>query len=214
MATSGTEGFDDPTAFLRSWRHMATSAMRGVRAANHALLAPMHATSAATRSAVEEDLDVPASIPSVTYERADWSHSRTVENRADIEVGDVVTFTKHLSRDDVEAFARISGDTNRLHLDESYAAETRFKGPIVHGTLVSGMISAALARLPGLSIYLSQDLEFLAPVPIGTEVTATAEVLEVLGGDRYRLRTTIDTADGERVVDGEAIVLIDPVDDE
>lgn len=130
-----------------------------------------------------------------------------------IDIGDAVRFSKALSEDDVEAFAAASGDTNRLHLDGDYAAGTRFGEPIVHGTLVAGTISAALARLPGLTIYLSQNMSYLGPVPIGDEVTAECEVVEDVGNDRYRLRTSVERADGEAVIDGEATVLTDPIPD-
>ena len=86
---------------------------------------------------------------------------------------------------------------------------TRFGGRIAHGTLVAGLVSAALARLPGLTIYFSQELGFHGPVTIGEQVTAVCEVVEHVGGDRYRLRTDVHDADDERVVEGEAIVVID-----
>jgi acyl dehydratase len=124
-------------------------------------------------------------------------------------VGDRVTFTKRLAADDVRAFATASGDTNRLHLDAGFAEATRFEGPIVHGALVAGLVSAALARLPGLVIYLSQELRFVGPVPVGDTPTATAEVVEELSGGRLRLAIEVVRSDGEPAVDGEAVVLID-----
>lgn len=125
-----------------------------------------------------------------------------------LSVGDTIHFSKILSDDDVQQFAAASGDTNPLHLDESAAAETRFGGRIVHGALVTGLISAALARLPGTVVYLSQDAEFRAPVRIGDRVTADVEAVEDLGGNRFRLRTQV-LRDDDVVVDGEAVVLIE-----
>ncbi|MUV90633.1 acyl dehydratase [Halapricum sp. CBA1109] len=130
------------------------------------------------------------------------------ETEGELAVGDAVEFSKTVSDADVKRFAASSGDTNPLHLDEEFAAQTRFKGRIAHGTLVGGLISAALARLPGLTIYLSQDLEFHAPVRIGDRATAECEVVEDLGRNQYRLTTTVYT-DDEVVIDGEAVVLID-----
>ena len=147
--------------------------------------------------------------PTMAYNTEEWTVERTVERREDLGVGDVVRFSKVLSDDDVHSFATASGDTNRLHLDDEFAAETRFGHRIAHGTLVSGTISAALARLPGLTIYLSQDLRFLKPVDIGDRVTAVCEVVESLGDERYRLTTRVERSDGEVVIDGEAVVLID-----
>ncbi len=126
----------------------------------------------------------------------------------ELSVGDSVRFSKTLSEEDVERFALASGDTNPLHLDEEWAEDTRFSGRIVHGTLAAGLISAALARLPGGVVYLSQDLEFRAPVRIDDRVTAEVDIVEDLGGGRYRLRTTVET-DADLVIDGEAVVLIE-----
>lgn len=144
---------------------------------------------------------------------AEWEWDRTVETTDDLTVGDRVTFSKRVTDDDVERFAAASGDTNRLHLDDEFAVETRFDGRIVHGTLVASLISAALARLPGLTIYLSQDVRFLRPVSPGERLTAVVEVVELLGDDRYRLSTLVRDENDETVIEGEAVVLIDDLPD-
>jgi len=144
------------------------------------------------------------------YERDDWAFEY-LGHEASIDVGDTLRFSKTLDQSEVETFADASGDTNRLHLDDAYAAGTRFGRRIVHGTLVAGTISAALARLPGLILYLSQELSYLGPVDIGERVTAECEVVEDIGDDRYRLTTTVEDSDGDAVVDGEAVVLADPI---
>lgn len=144
--------------------------------------------------------------PDTAYEDDDWSF-QSYGTEDGLDVGDRVTFSKALSEDDIEAFAAASGDTNRLHLDAEFAHGTRFGGPIAHGTLVVGVISAALARLPGLIIYISQQVTFLGPVEVGERVTAHCSVVEALGRNRYRLTTTVDTQDGETVLEGQATVL-------
>jgi len=145
------------------------------------------------------------------YENEDWEFESIGPRDDRIELGDQVRLSKTLSQDDIEAFAEASGDTNRLHLDADYAAGTRFGRQIAHGTLVAGTISAALARLPGLIVYLSQDTSYLGPVPIGERVTATCEVVEDLGNDRYRLTTAVVTENDDQVIDGEAVVMADPI---
>ena len=144
--------------------------------------------------------------PSTSYDDPEW----TFEHEGDepLSVGDVVRFRKELTGEDVERFAEASGDTNRLHLEDDFAARTRFGGRIVHGVLAAGGVSAALARIPGLTIYLSQDLRFLGPVAVGEAVTAVCEVVEDLGKGKYELATTVYDEDGEVVVDGSAVVLV------
>ncbi|MES3516051.1 MAG: MaoC family dehydratase, partial [Natronomonas sp.] len=141
------------------------------------------------------------------YDDPDWEFDRLGEGAVD--VGETIRFRKRLSEADVERFAEATGDTNRLHLDEAFAAESRFGGRIAHGILGVGVISAALARLPGLVVYLSQDIRFLGPVRIDETVTAVCEVIDRLGENRFELTTTVYDEDGEVVIDGTAIVLVD-----
>ncbi|MFB6108435.1 MAG: CBS domain-containing protein [Haloplanus sp.] len=146
-------------------------------------------------------------------EEAEWEVEVEDEAAPGVSVGDVVTFSKPLTERDLELFAEVSGDKNPLHLDESFAERTRFKRRIVHGALAAGVVSAALSKLPGLVIYLGQDVSYSAPVEVGERVTARCEVLADLGHDRYRLKTEEFDEDGTAVISGEAVVLVDPLPD-
>jgi 3-hydroxybutyryl-CoA dehydratase len=126
-----------------------------------------------------------------------------------IKVGDRAEFGKTISESDIYLYAGITGDFNPAHINEEYARKTFFKTRIAHGMLAAGFISAALAnQLPGPgTIYVKQELNFLAPVRIGDTVTATVEVMEILTEEnRLRLRTTCTNQDGIIVLDGEALV--------
>ena len=126
-----------------------------------------------------------------------------------VEVGGRAEFTKTVTEADVVMFAGITGDMNPAHLDVVWAEGSRFGGRIAHGMLTASFVSTVLAmKLPGPgTIYLSQSLRFLGPVMIGDTVTARVEVLEVMPKGRVRLATTVETQDGKRVVEGEAVVL-------
>jgi acyl dehydratase len=194
--------------WLQSQKHFSNSVehlYNSMMAANRAMF-PVPAFA----NGDDEDRQ-PAVSPELTYSKPDWTFEHTEDGDGIVSVGDRIRFSKRLTEEEIQVFADASGDTNRLHLDSDFAEETRFGRQIVHGTLVSGVISAALARLPGLTIYLSQDLQFLGPVDIGEKVTAVVEVVEDLGDGRYRLTTVVEDEDGETVIDGEAIVLIDEV---
>jgi len=201
-------GEDNLASMTDAWSAMTRGFLRTATAANRAAVSAMLPSTEESNGA---DVNrIAPSIPSIEYSDLDWQFDRTVDDPDYISVGDTVTFEKTLSDEDIRAFAAVSGDTNRLHLDEEFASETRFGERIVHGTLVSGLISAALARLPGLTIYLSQDLEFSGPVGIGDSVSARVEVVESLGNDQYRLETLVrDEDDDTTVINGEAVVLID-----
>lgn len=127
----------------------------------------------------------------------------------EIQVGDSAEFSKTVSESDVYLYAGVTGDLNPAHINEAYAEKTFFKTRIAHGMLTAGFISAILGvHLPGPgTIYLKQELKFLAPVRIGDTITARAEVIEVTTDkNRIRLKTTCTNQDGTQVLDGEAMV--------
>jgi 3-hydroxybutyryl-CoA dehydratase len=130
-----------------------------------------------------------------------------------LKVGDRASRTKTITDEDVRDFARATGDTNPVHLDEAYAAGTRFGRRIAHGMLTGSLISAILGNdLPGAgTIYLGQEFKFKAPVYVGDTVTATVEVVNYREDKRIAtFHTTCTNQDGVLVIDGEAVVLAPP----
>ena len=127
-----------------------------------------------------------------------------------LSVGDAAEMSKTVTEEDVRAFAELTGDRNPVHLDEEYAAGTRFGRRIAHGMLGASLISAVLANeLPGRgTVYLSQTLRFTAPVFLGDTVTARVVVKQVREDKPIvTLETFCTNERGERVVEGEAVVL-------
>jgi 3-hydroxybutyryl-CoA dehydratase len=127
----------------------------------------------------------------------------------ELRIGERAEFTKTISESDVYLYAGVTGDLNPAHINEEYAKKTFFKTRIVHGMLLGGLISAVLGnKLPGPgTIYLSQHLDFLAPVRIGDTITASIEVSEIMETEkRARLKTICVNQDGLKVLDGEALV--------
>jgi 3-hydroxybutyryl-CoA dehydratase len=125
-------------------------------------------------------------------------------------IGTSASRTKTITESDVNLFAQVTGDTNPVHLDDSYAAQTIFKRRIAHGMLTAGLISAVLGNdLPGPgAIFLSQTLQFKAPVYLGDTITATVEVIKYREQRRFAtLRTMCTNQDGELVLEGEAVVI-------
>jgi len=128
-----------------------------------------------------------------------------------IKVGDSASLTKTFSDQDVRSFAEMSGDKNPVHLDDEFAAQTQFKKRLVHGILTAGLISAVLGtELPGPgSIYLSQSINFRAPVFIGDTITATATVVKMREGKPIvTLETVCKNQDEVVVLKGEAVLLV------
>ena len=133
----------------------------------------------------------------------------TGKSMEQLKVGDVAEFAKTVTETDIYLYAGITGDFNPAHVNEAYAKNTFFKGRIAHGMLSAGFISAIIAnQLPGPgTIYLKQDLSFLAPVRIGDTITGRVEVLELnQEKNRARLKTTCMNQDGVMVISGEGLV--------
>ena len=128
----------------------------------------------------------------------------------ELEVGAKDSLTRTLTEQDLLLFAKVSGDTNPVHLDEEFAATTQFEGRIAHGMWTASLISCALAtKLPGPGgIYLGQELKFMRPVKIGDTVRVELEVLEI---NERRKRATVSTnvvnQDGKIVVKGKADIM-------
>jgi 3-hydroxybutyryl-CoA dehydratase len=128
----------------------------------------------------------------------------------ELQIGDIGEFSKTISESDIYLYAGITGDLNPAHINEPYAAGTFFKGRIAHGMLLGGFISNVIAMtLPGPgTIYISQNVRFLAPARIGDTITARIEVSAInVERSRATLKTQCFNQDGTLVVDGEAEVM-------
>jgi 3-hydroxybutyryl-CoA dehydratase len=131
---------------------------------------------------------------------------KTIE---ELQVGEKAEFTKTISESDVYLYAGVTGDLNPAHVNEEYAKKTFFKTRIVHGMLLGGLISGVLGnKLPGPgTIYIRQELDFLAPVRFGETITATVEIMEIHKEEkRVKVKTTCVNQEGTKVLDGQATV--------
>jgi len=125
-----------------------------------------------------------------------------------MKVGEFAEFTKTVSETDIYLFAGIVGVFNPAHLNESYAKTTFFKTRIAHGMLAAGFVSSVIGmQLPGPgTVYISQELKFLAPVRIGDTVTAHVEVSEInTEKNRVRLKTWCVNQDNVKILEGDAM---------
>jgi 3-hydroxybutyryl-CoA dehydratase len=127
-------------------------------------------------------------------------------------VGQQASFTKTVTESDVTTFAGLIGDFNPIHVDAEYARKSRFGRRVAHGIFTAGLISAVLGtKLPGPgAIYLSQQLEFLAPVYIGDTITAKVGVTSWRAEKRIiTLKTDAYNQKERQVVTGKAVLLVD-----
>jgi acyl dehydratase len=124
-------------------------------------------------------------------------------------VGARATWTRTITAEDVELYARITGDRNPLHFDPHYAGSTSFGQLVVQGGLTNGLFNALVAmELPGPgSVFLHQEWDYPAPVFVGDTVTAEAEIVEARPDKPItRLRCVARRQDGVEVLRGECLV--------
>jgi 3-hydroxybutyryl-CoA dehydratase len=131
---------------------------------------------------------------------------KTIEQ---LQLGDFAQFAKTITDADIVLFAGVTGDLNPAHINEEYAKTTFFKTRIAHGVLLGGFISSVIGmQLPGPgTIYIKQELNFLAPARIGDTITARVEVSEMnKEKNRITLTTTCTNQNNETVLNGQALV--------
>ena len=135
-----------------------------------------------------------------------------IENRTfdEIKVGNSVSLSRTLTKDDIELFAVMSGDVNPVHVDEAFARDDMFHKIIAHGMWGATLISTLLGtELPGPgTIYRSQTLRFRHPIAIGDTVVVSIAVREKSDPKRnVILDCRVVNQAGKVVMDGVADVI-------
>ncbi len=125
----------------------------------------------------------------------------------DIRLGTRIALTRVLTQDDLDSFARLSGDDNPIHVDPAFSARTRFGKTVAHGMLLYSLIHGVLIKhFPG-AVQVSQDLLFPAPTFCGDQVTVSVRVVEVRSEERLaRLEANVVKSNGEFGCQGETVI--------
>lgn len=128
----------------------------------------------------------------------------------DLEIGQSAEAVRVVTEEDLELFAKVSGDYNPVHMDEDFARATPFRGRIAHGALVASFISGVLGnQLPGPgAIFLGLNLRFFRPTRIGDEVTTRVTVKSVDLKSRKAIMDCLCTIGGEVAMEAEAEVMV------
>ena len=126
----------------------------------------------------------------------------------DLKVGQKASLTKTITEEDLSHFIAITGDTNPIHVDDSFASQTFFGQRIAHGMLSASLFSTLVGlHIPGIgAIYKSQTLEFLRPVFIGDTLCAWFEIVEIdQEKEEIVIKSWIENQDGKNVIEGRAV---------
>ena len=126
-------------------------------------------------------------------------------------IGDKEYLRHTITLEDIQAFAKLTGDYNPLHLDADFAQETSFKKPVVYGMLSASFISTIIGmKIPGPgALWTSQTLEFLRQVFVGDTLSVVATVKQIsLAANSLVLDIVITNQDDQQVLKGEATVQV------
>ena len=95
-------------------------------------------------------------------------------------IGDIVSYKRVISPNEVLTFSKLSGDINPLHFDTKFSAETRFESPIIHGYLLSSLFSKIVGTMFGDKVLLlSQDSCYRNPAYTGDELEVKCQVKRI-----------------------------------
>ena len=126
----------------------------------------------------------------------------------DLKIGQKASLTKIITEEDLSHFIAITGDTNPIHVDESFAKQTFFGQRIAHGMLSASLFSTLVGmHIPGIgAIYKSQTLEFLRPVYVGDTLCAWFEIVSIdTDAEEIVIKSWIENQDGENVIEGKTV---------
>ena len=127
-----------------------------------------------------------------------------------MKIGDVRSYERVITKDDVYQFGQLTGDMNDTHFNAEYAATTMFKKPIVHGMLIGSLFSKIFGlEYPGEgTIYCTQSLIFKKPVYPDQKIIVQVTVKDIiLDKNRVIFTTEILNEDNEIMLTGEAMLM-------
>ena len=131
-----------------------------------------------------------------------------VPKTEDFKVGQSVTYSQAIDDKLVRGYADLTGDHNPIHVDDAFAKRTKFHQRIAHGGILFGLVSMVLGdKMPGIgTIYMSQLVNFHAPVFINDKVTVVVTITALLPKHVAKLSTIVTKQDGTVVMDGVSTI--------
>ncbi len=125
------------------------------------------------------------------------------------------TLTRAVTQDRINAYAAVSGDRNRIHIDADFAAATQFGGTIAHGMILFGYLSDALSRTYGAAWDESGRLRarFRSPARPGDQLSITVQerVRETRSDGTIEVRCGVECSKAgtaERLATGDATLTV------
>lgn len=137
----------------------------------------------------------------ITDNAVSWRGLLTYE---EIEIGRKYNAVRAFSAAEVDAYAKLSGDIDPLHMDEEFAAHSQFGRRVVPGILTAGLVSMVHTRLTGPGFAsVGQELRYPEPLFIGETVDCEVTVIGKKEAKQILiLDTMVRKKTGEAVLSG------------
>lgn len=128
-----------------------------------------------------------------------------------IKIGDQFKHRFSYTQDDVNMYAKVSGDTNPLHIDEAAGKASMFGRCIIHGYLGGSVFTKLFGTtvFADGNVYMKQLMQFMRPMFTGVEYEAVITVQEIFPEkNRVLYKTEVFNAENnELTITGEALLM-------
>jgi acyl dehydratase len=123
-----------------------------------------------------------------------------------IQVGDRAHLNRLITSEDIEIFAKLTGDKNPLHFDKEFAKQRNFEAPIAHGMLTASFLSTLTGMMiPGKGAILTNvKINFRKPVFVDDVLSIVVEVTKKISlSKNIFLSAKITNQHGQVVATGD-----------
>jgi len=128
-----------------------------------------------------------------------------------LQPGDEFRHTFSYTQEDVNTYARVSGDTNPLHIDPAAGKASMFGRNIIHGFLGASVFTKIFGVLwyADGHIYMTQNIKWLKPMFVDTQYEAVVKVKEIFPEKNRILYecAVYDSNTKEQTITGEAMLM-------
>jgi Acyl dehydratase len=126
-------------------------------------------------------------------------------------VGDQFKQEFSYTQDEVDMYAKVSGDTNPLHIDEAAGKNSMFGRRIIHGFLGASIFTRIFGTLwyADGTVYMAQSIKWMRPMFTEQQYVGVITVKEI-NAEKHRVTyvcEVFDVATGEQTITGEATLM-------
>lgn len=126
-------------------------------------------------------------------------------------VGDQFKQEFSYTQEEVDMYAKVSGDTNPLHIDEEAGRNSMFGRRIIHGFLGASIFTRIFGTLwyADGTVYMAQSVKWMRPMYTEKQYVGVITVKEI-NAEKHRVTYVCEVFDqetGEQTITGEATLM-------